>query len=293
MRVELRSVTRRFGPVAALRDLTVTLPQGGRTALIGPNGAGKSTLTRVVMGMLACEGEVLVDGRSPFRERAQLAQRLAYVPQVAPPLGATVGDLVRAIAVLRGIDGARIAALAAELKLDLAAVRRRPVRHLSGGMRQKLLLALALASGAELLILDEPTASLDVDSRRRFFELVGELPGAPSILLCSHRLEEIRHLVDRVLELGDGALVYDGDATAYLQSCGRGVMEVRAESERAVEWLTARGFQRATARGWWTQSIHNGQRVELLSAMFSAVGTELTDVVVRDIERLDAGGDPR
>lgn len=230
MRVELRDVSKKFGPVAALRGVTLELPSGSRTALIGPNGAGKSTLTRIVMGMLACEGEVLVDGCSPFADRARLAHRLAYVPQVAPQLGATVGELVRTVALLREIPFHHFAATAGELGLDLESVRRRPLRGLSGGMRQKLLLALALTTAASLLILDEPTASLDVDSRHRFFELVAELPQAPSILLCSHRLEEIRNLVDRVVVLEDGRVVHDGDADVWARQLRSG-RSVEAVSE--------------------------------------------------------------
>jgi len=233
VRVELRDVSKSFGSVTALRSVTLDLPSGSRTALIGPNGAGKSTLTRIVMGMLACEGVVLVDGRSPFRKRIELAHRLAYVPQVAPQLGATVGELVRTVARLRDIPVERFAALSQELGLDLESVRRRPLRGLSGGMRQKLLLALALATEASLLILDEPTASLDVQSRHRFFELVAELPNDPSIVLCSHRLEEINNLVDRVVVLEDGRVVRDGDARL------------------------------------WASQIRNGRRAEMLSEMLT------------------------
>ncbi len=136
MRAELRNVTKRFGRLAALSDVTLDIPSGRRLALIGPNGSGKSTLTRVLMGVMDCEGRVTVDGRSPFRERAAIAQRMAYVPQVAPQIAAPVGEVVRAVAEIRQLDAVRIHEVASRLELDLEPVAGRPVRALSGGMKQ-------------------------------------------------------------------------------------------------------------------------------------------------------------
>jgi len=207
MQVTLERVGKRFRTVAALRDLTLELPSGSRTALVGPNGSGKSTLTRVLMGMLDYEGDVRIDGLSPRQHRAQLAPRTAYVPQIAPRLAVPVREIVAAVVALRNLDAGLVGQVAAALDFDLVSVAARPFRDLSGGMRQKLLIALALASRPELLVLDEPTASLDPQARQRFFALVEGLPSRPTLLLCSHRLEEIRHLVDRVLDgLGDPEL---------------------------------------------------------------------------------------
>jgi ABC-type multidrug transport system ATPase subunit len=85
-------------------------------------------------------------------------------------------------------------------------------------MKQKLLIALALASRADLYILDEPTASLDAATRERFFELFDEVAGSATLVLCSHRLDEIRRLVSHVVALDEGRVVYDGPADAYLES---------------------------------------------------------------------------
>ena len=111
------------------------------------------------------------------RSPKQLAPRIAYVPQIAPQVAASCGDLVRAITELRGIAVAAVDAIATRLELRLADVAGRPFRSLSGGSKQKLLIALALAARPELLILDEPTASLDAEARGRFFELQRELAG--------------------------------------------------------------------------------------------------------------------
>lgn len=226
MRIELRGVTKRFRAVAALRDVTLTVPAGRRVALVGPNGSGKSTLTRAILGLISVEGEVLLDGRSPFADRVAVASRLAYVPQTAPALSAPVSDVVRLVCETRGISVTRIAAAAARFDLDILELRARPFRNLSGGMKQKLLLALAFAARPSLLILDEPTASLDTQARERFLELCAELPAQTTLLLCSHRLEELTALADHVVALEDGRVAHDGPLSSFLEE-HRGLPEVR------------------------------------------------------------------
>ncbi|HZD04426.1 MAG TPA: ATP-binding cassette domain-containing protein, partial [Longimicrobiales bacterium] len=152
MRVELKDVSKRFGDVQALDGISLTVAPGDRVALVGPNGSGKSTLVRAVMGIVRCDGLLRLAGEDPFLHRTRLASRLAYVPQTAPQLGSTVGEVTRAVAALRGLDVEAIRSTAAAVDLDLDAFRRRPVRTLSGGTKQKLLLALALATPASLLI---------------------------------------------------------------------------------------------------------------------------------------------
>lgn len=211
MRIELREVRKRFGKSLALRGITATIEPGERVALIGPNGSGKSTLIRGLLGLIECEGAVLIDGRSPYENRLEVARRLAYVPQVAPQMSASVGEIIRTVALTRDLPEARIAAEATRLELDVAPIRSRPFRNLSGGMKQKLLLALALATEPQLLVLDEPAASLDARSRLRFFARLGEVPDDVTVLLCSHRLEEVEHLARRVIALEDGQVIWDGE----------------------------------------------------------------------------------
>ena len=177
---------------------------------MGPNGSGKSTLNRALMGLIRYEGEIRIDGISPGEDRLEVARRIAYVPQFAPSLAAPVRQMVRALSALRDMPTARVARWAEALHLDLEAVAERPLRSLSGGMKQKLLLALALAADASLLILDEPTGSLDLETRERFFPLLEEAAPAATIVLCSHRGEELAGSVHRELELAEGRVVYDG-----------------------------------------------------------------------------------
>lgn len=215
MQISLRAVGRSFGPSRALQSLTLEIPSGTRLALVGPNGSGKSTLTRILMGMLTCEGDVRLDGLDPYSARRSLAHALAYVPQVPPSMGATVGELMGVISQLRHLDAARLAQTASRMQLELEPLLDRPFRHLSGGMKQKLMLTLAFCSGASLYVLDEPTASLDTRAREHFHALFQELPSAATVLLCSHRLEELGQLVDQVLVLEEGRLAFWGSVSDW------------------------------------------------------------------------------
>lgn len=286
MRIEVRGATKRFGRVEALRGVDFEVPAGGRVALVGPNGSGKSTLNRVVMGLVACDrGAVRVDGRCPLRERVAIARGLAYVPQAAPQSGVPVREIAGVIARLRGVAPGEMAKLAARLELDLDAAGASPLRALSGGTRQKLLLTLALASRASLLVLDEPTASLDATARERFFELFAELPRETTLLLCSHRLEEIRPLVDRVLALDEGRVAYDGAAAGFLDARALSVVEVAAGDD-AAPWLRARGFRRG-AGGWWLRSVARGEKPDLVRELLRELGPRLHDLNVRELEGLE------
>jgi len=286
MRIEARGVTKRYGRVTALSDVSFTLEPRSRIALVGPNGSGKSTLNRILMGLVACEGEVRLDGRCPLRERSALAREMAYVPQIAPHLAAPVDEVVRAIARVRGLDAGAVARAAAALDLTLETVARRPFRSLSGGTKQKLLIALALASGASLLILDEPTGSLDAHARERFFALFEALAPEATLVLCSHRLDEIRPLVDHVLLLDDGRVGYDGPAARFLERCAIATIEAWAEDADADAWLAARGFRRG-ADGAWRRSVEQAEKMKLLRELAGAEGPRLRNLCARDLEGLD------
>ena len=295
MRIEARGVGKRFAGVPALADVSFELPPRSRVALVGPNGSGKSTLNRILMGLLACEGSVRLDGCCPFRERVAVARRMAYVPQIAPQLAAPVAEVVGAIARVRGLDREDVAQAARALDLELAPLAGRPFRSLSGGTKQKLLIALALASGASLLILDEPTGSLDARARERFFELFDALAPDTSLVLCSHRLEEIRPLVEHVLLLEEGRLAYQGPARAFLERSALAILDVSVEGEDAEAWLAARGFRRSPA-GVWRRNVEAALKMKLLAELVRELGPRLRNLNARDLESLEIGprdGDAR
>ena len=240
MRIQLQNVSKRFGALVALDDVTLTIPAGARVALAGPNGSGKSTLVRAVVGLTPCRG-VTVDGIDPFVDRLSIASRIAYVPQVAPLVGAAVGELVEVVAALRRITPREIRQVAAALGLPIDLVDRRPLRALSGGMKQKLLVALALAAPVSLVVLDEPTASLDAPARSVFFDLCRERLSGATVLISSHRPDEVAELADRVVTLSDGRIEDDEPAAAWSATryAGRTVQHSDARIETRPQEVRA------------------------------------------------------
>jgi ABC-2 type transport system ATP-binding protein len=155
------------------------------------------------------EGRVTILGSDVAREPEVALRSVAYVPQIAPPIDAPVSEVIRAHAALRGIRDDATYARAERLSLDARASRGKRFRDLSGGMKQKLLAAMALATGAPILVCDEPTANLDEEAREAFFEQLAERPKGDVVVMCSHRIEEVRMVVGRVIELRDGRIARD------------------------------------------------------------------------------------
>lgn len=214
--ISVRSLQKRYDDRVVLRGVDLVIRPGERVALVGPNGSGKTTLMRTVLGFVRADGEVRVNGLDPWAAHARAMEHVAYVPQRAPGLVAPVGELVAAWARMRATDTRSLAEVAGAFGLDLDAVRTVRFSALSGGMQQKLLAAMALASGATILLFDEPTANLDPAARAVFLERLSAREPAPTVLVSSHRLEELRDLVDRVVVLTDGAVHFDDRLEAFL-----------------------------------------------------------------------------
>ncbi|MCB0219497.1 MAG: ABC transporter ATP-binding protein [Chrysiogenetes bacterium] len=287
MRIELENLIKRFGQTPAIDRLCLSIETGERVALIGPNGSGKTTLLRVLMGMLGAEGAVLVGSSSPFTQREQLARNVAYVPQIAPQFGVPVGQLIQTICRIREIDKDRVHGLSETLGFRPAEHETKPFRDLSGGMKQKLLIALALATEPDLLIMDEPTASLDADARRHFFELCGELSESTTLVLCSHRVEEVRHLVGRVVALEGGRLVADGPVEQFVASLGRAVIELRVSepSGELATWLAERGFRKLSGNRY-TVFVEWQTKLDAVRELMTRWGGEIEDLIVNDLHEL-------
>ena len=222
--ITVAQVCKAFGPVVALERVSFEIGAGERIAFVGANGSGKTTLLRAILGLVRVEGRVTVAGVDVARSPELALRSLAYIPQIAPPIEAPVSEVIRAHAALRGRPVSATYDRAARLGLALEASRAKRFRDLSGGMKQKLLAGMALATEAPILVCDEPTANLDGEARVSFFEQLAERPEGAILVLCSHRVEEVRALVDRVIELGDGRVVRDGPAAD--------VGDERCESQR-------------------------------------------------------------
>jgi ABC-2 type transport system ATP-binding protein len=206
--VRVRGVRKHHGPVRAVDGVTLTIAPGEVVALLGPNGAGKSTLVDVVLGLTAPdEGEVAVFGRSPAQAVAEGAIG-AMLQNGALLDDATVGETVGMVASLHRRPLPVGEALRRAGVEDLA---RRRCTRLSGGQAQRVRYAVALVSDPALLVLDEPTAAMDVGTRRAFWRSMEEFTGTGrTVVFATHYLEEAEQYADRVVFLRGGVVVADG-----------------------------------------------------------------------------------
>ena len=207
--ISIEGVSKRFGELVALADVSFTIAPGEHLAFVGPNGSGKTTLLRALLGLVRTTGRITIDGVDVARDPARALEKVAYIPQVSPPVEAPVRDVVRAIAELRGIDPRRIADRAEALGLSLERCATTRFAHLSGGMKQKLLAALALSAETPILVCDEPTANLDAEARRVFFDEIRRGPPERVVILCSHRSDELSNVAERVIEFREGRIERD------------------------------------------------------------------------------------
>jgi ABC-2 type transport system ATP-binding protein len=207
--IEVKAASKSFGRVCALRGVSLSVRPGERVAFVGANGSGKTTLLRAIAGLIRIDGQVLVRGIDVSTHPELALRSVAHIPQIAPPIDAPVAEVVRACSRLRGLPDGAVAARALRLGVDIGEVARTRFRDLSGGMKQKILAALALATEAPVLLCDEPTANLDPGAREAFFAQIDERPADSVLVLCSHRPEEIAQLVDRVVEMRDGNVLRD------------------------------------------------------------------------------------
>jgi ABC-2 type transport system ATP-binding protein len=208
--IEVTGLRKNFGRTRALDGLDLSVAEGEVHGFLGPNGAGKTTTLRILLGLLRADaGTARLLGGDPWREATTLHRRVAYVPgDVTLWPNLTGGEVIDLLGRLRGgLDSKRRAALLERFELDPA----RKSRAYSRGNRQKVALIAALASGAELLILDEPTAGLDPLMEAAFREAIEELRNnGITVLLSSHILSEVEALCDRVTIIRAGRAVETG-----------------------------------------------------------------------------------
>lgn len=210
--LEIRELLKIYpGPVAALKGIELEIPPG-LFGLLGPNGSGKTTLMRILAGLLApTSGRVLFHGEDITAHPEKLWPRLGYLPQdfgFYPDLSGRA--MLRHLLELKGVAApGGLAALCAELleRVNLTAAADRKVKSYSGGMRQRLGIAQAIAGNPRLLIVDEPTAGLDPEERIRFYRLLAELAEDRTVLLSTHIVEDVAMLCPRFAILRFGKLI--------------------------------------------------------------------------------------
>jgi ABC-type multidrug transport system ATPase subunit len=250
MMIRAESLTKRYGAVVAVNDLSFEVEAGETFALIGPNGAGKTTTLRILLGLARPDAGVIEIGPERLAPgRLEARHQLGYVPQrVEFPPGRTVAEVLAYFADLRGLSRAAVGAALDRVGLAEHASRR--AVELSGGYTQRLSLGQALLGDPMLLVLDEPTASLDPEATWEFRTLLEQLQReGKTVLLCSHLLSEVERVADRVLIMVDGrgvALHRLDELRARQMTATRMVIAV-PDPGTAVTTLERRGFASTTS----------------------------------------------
>lgn len=287
--IQAQRLTKAFGRVRVLDQLDLAVASGERVALVGANGAGKTTLIRCLLGEYTYEGKLAVAGSEPRADRTDVLRRIGFVPQLPPPLRMPVGGLLDFAATVCGGATGPMEAVSRQLGLDAKAVWNQPFAKLSGGQKQKLLIAIALGRACELLVMDEPAANLDPQARRAFFELLAERQGHATMLISSHRIDEVAQLVSRVIELDQGKVVLDDrvDGAAALDALLRCRVELSHASEAAAAALRSWGLLPAGGGLCFTGTIAGPDRLRFLGALarYSGLLRGLSLEEIRDGER--------
>ena len=208
--IEVKNLTKKFGSTLSLDNVSIEFNQNDSIALMGANGAGKTTLIRSILGYYHPDsGSVLVNGLDPIKERQNVLKSIAFVPQLPPPIKLSLDELIKYIEVSAGIKRESILQYADEMKLDIKGNMRKSFFKLSGGMKQKLLIAISLAQESNIIIFDEPTANLDPKARDDFYRLLEGKQQDKVLLFVTHRLEEVEALVNREVYMDMGKVITD------------------------------------------------------------------------------------
>ncbi|MBK9965840.1 MAG: ABC transporter ATP-binding protein [Holophagales bacterium] len=246
--LEVSGLRKSYGAVAALSGVSFRVGEGTIVGLLGPNGAGKTTTVSIICSLLPPDGgEVLVNGAPLAGDTDRAKGRLGLVPQeLALYDELTADDNLRFFGALQGLEGARLSSRIDDvLRLaGLADGRRARGRAYSGGMKRRLNLAAGLLHDPQVLLLDEPTAGVDPQSRNAIFESLEALRAAgKAILYTTHYMEEAERLCDRVVIVDHGRVVANGTAEELgrLLPAASGP-ELDAEARAAVALLSARGI---------------------------------------------------
>jgi ABC-2 type transport system ATP-binding protein len=259
--VSARNVSKSFGSVRAVDDVSFDIEKGKIMGLIGPNGAGKTTLLKAVLGLTDCEGTLSVLGLDPFRQRKELMQNICFIADVAVlPRWIRVNQLLDFVESVHP----RFSRPRAEELLARTKIRSKSkIRELSKGMVTQLHLSIITAVDAKLLVLDEPTIGLDIIFRKEFYgNLLNDyFDKDRTILITTHQVEEIENLLTDVMFINDGRIVLHASMDAlperYVELMTSGENAERARRlnpifERDVfgkKVLTFEGIAREQLRG--------------------------------------------
>jgi len=241
--IKVESLTKRYGPATAVRNISFEVNEGEIVGFLGPNGAGKTTTMRILTGFLPpSEGTVTIAGYDVVKDPIEVKKRIGYLPET-PPLypEMTVESFLTFVGRLKGIAGRdvpeRVESVMQRCAVD--GVRHKQIGHLSKGYRQRVGLAQALIHNPQVLILDEPTAGLDPKQIIEVRQLIHELSREHTIILSTHILPEAAAIANRIIIINEGRLEAS-DTTENLTARMRGHESVFLEIDGPAEQVEAR-----------------------------------------------------
>lgn len=267
--ISFQGVTKTFGKFTALNDVTFDVQLGESVALWGSNGAGKTTLIRCMLGVTTFAGSAFVEGIDSKRNGKDVRKKVGYVPQVMPLFDLPVGEMVLLITRLRGVTPTEGLNLLRRFELDHT--RHQPVRSLSGGMRQKLALTLALLGDPHLLVFDEPTANLDAATQKELIGMLNDLKQeGRTIVFTSHRWSEVRAIADTVVHLEKGKVVEHGSVTSLAPELDQISLRIELAADQiqpAADALRALGFTPFVNTSNIVVSVQDRAKMEAFAAL--------------------------
>lgn len=208
--IEIKNVSKKFADQFVLKDIDLNIADGEQVLFVGQNGAGKSSLMRTILGeYIPTSGSVAIDGFDSFKQRSRALRGISFVPQTPPPLKLSLNELIYFAERTADASRADIVKFCDEMELDLSSNLNKPFHKLSGGMKQKFLIALAFGRASKAMIFDEPTANLDPSAREHFKTLLRKYAKDRSLIFISHRLDEVEGLVKRMICMDLGRIVDD------------------------------------------------------------------------------------
>ena len=211
--IEVRNLTKRYGDLLAVDQVSFTAQKGEIVGFLGPNGAGKTTTMRVITGFIpASSGTVKVEGFDIFDDAHEVRKRTGYLPE-SPPLytDMTVVSYLEFAGRIKGLSRSALPDAVDRVlhRCGLTEVTRRVLGHLSKGFRQRVGLAQALIHEPSVLVLDEPTIGLDPRQIREIRSLVKELAGERTVILSTHILQEVVQICQKVVIINEGHVVVE------------------------------------------------------------------------------------
>lgn len=243
--IELKGLTKKFGDFTAVDDLNLRVETGEFFGLLGPNGAGKTTtISMVSTVLLPTSGEILVDGKKLDRKASEQKRKLSVITQeYSMRQDMTMDEVMEYQARLYMLPKREWKPKADELLefTGLTEYRRRTVRHLSGGMKRKLMICRALLIEPQILLLDEPTAGMDAISRRQMWNLLRRLNERDiTIILTTHYMEEAQALCDRVALINRGKLQKLNTPQALIEELGAFAVDETSEDSLKSRYFASR-----------------------------------------------------